>query len=68
MIPCRCDVLNTISGKAADDYVRQHLDVVREDARGGQHLTCPEANVSFVLERTDGVYGGDEQIRLRRTG
>ena len=67
MIPCRCAVLNTLAGRAATDYARQHLDVLREDVRGTQSLTCPETGTTFTLERAGGVYGGDDQRRLRRT-
>lgn len=68
MIPCRCAVLNTLAGRAATDYARQHLDTVREDSQGTSHLTCPDEGTSFVLERDGGVYGGDDQRRLRRVG
>ncbi len=68
MIPCRCAALNTLSGAGADDYVRQHLDTVREDAMGRKSLRCPLTDITFVLEQADGVYGGDSQRRLRRTG
>lgn len=67
MIPCRCAVLNTLTGRAATDYVRQHLDVLREDSRGTKSASCPDTGTTFVLEHADGVYGGDDQRRLRRT-
>lgn len=66
MIPCRCKALNTLSGRAATDYVRQHLDVVRDEGNGRRVLSCPEARATFLLEPDDGVYGGDDQVRLRR--
>lgn len=67
MIPCRCDVLNTLSGRAATDYARQHLDVVRSDGHGSSTLSCPDTGTTFVLEQAGGPYGGDDQRRLRRT-
>ena len=67
MIPCRCDVLNTLTGRAATDYSRQHLDVLKESAQGTTSLSCPETGTTFVLEHAGGVYGGDDQRRLRRT-
>lgn len=66
MIACRCKVLNTLAGTAATDYVRQHLDVVREDATGRQTLRCEETGTSWLLEPAQGPYGGDNQQRLRR--
>lgn len=66
MIACRCRWLNTLTGTAALDYVTQHLDPVREDARGRTFLTCAESDARFVLEPADGVYGGDGQVKLRR--
>ena len=67
MIPCRCAVLNTLTGRAANDYATQHLDVLREDASGARTMSCAETGITFVLERAGGVYGGDEQRRLRRS-
>lgn len=67
LIPCRCKYLNTLSGRAASDYVKQHLDVVRDEGHGRKVVTCPESATSFLVEPDDGVYGGDEQVRLRRT-
>lgn len=66
LIPCRCQALNTLSGRAATDYVRQHLDEVRDEGNGRRVLSCPEAHATFLLEPDDGVYGGDDQVRLRR--
>lgn len=66
MIACRCKVLNTLAGTAATDYVRQHLDVVREDAAGRLTLRCEGTGTSWVLEAARGPYGGDNQQRLRR--
>lgn len=68
MIPCRCDVLNTLAGRAATDYARQHLDVEREDGQGRRTLSCPETGIRFRLEPSGGPYGGDGQHRLRRIG
>lgn len=66
MIPCRCRWLNTLTGTAANDYARQHLDIVREPGDGRTQLRCPESGATFVLEPDAGVYGGDTQVRLRR--
>ena len=59
-------MLNTLSGRAATDYVRHHLDIVREESDGRRVVTCPEGNATFLLEPEPGVYGGDDQVRLRR--
>lgn len=66
MIPCRCELLNTLGGRAATDYARQHLDTVRTDQTGTQVLTCPLTGIAFTLEALGGPYGGDDQRRLRR--
>lgn len=67
LIPCRCRWLNTLTGRAATDYVRQHLDTVGEIREGRTRLTCVESGATFVLEPDHGVYGGDDQVRLRRS-
>lgn len=66
LIPCRCKALNTLSGRAATDYVRQHLDVVRDEGNGRRVVACPEGATTFRVEPDDGIYGGDDQVRLRR--
>ena len=66
MIPCRCEQLNTLSGRAATDYARQHLDSVRTDSAGTTRLVCPDTAITFTLAASHGVYGGDDQQRLRR--
>lgn len=55
-----------LSGRAATDYVTQHLDVVRDEGHGRRVVECPDGNATFVLEPDGGVYGGDDQVRLRR--
>ena len=66
LIPCRCKALNTLSGRSATDYVRQHLDVVRDEGHGRRVVSCPDGVATFLVEPDDGVYGGDDQVRLRR--
>ncbi len=46
--------------------MRQHLDVVRDEGNGRRVLSCPEVQATFLVEPDDGVYGGDDQVRLRR--
>ncbi|MFP5310630.1 MAG: hypothetical protein ACLGIR_13750 [Actinomycetes bacterium] len=66
MITCRCEALNNITGEAARDYARQHLDETRSDGQGRTYFRCPETGVSWVEERPKGPYG-DAGIRLRRS-
>jgi hypothetical protein len=40
---------------------------VRDEGNGRRLVTCPESSTSFLVEPDEGVYGGDDQIRLRRT-
>ena len=67
MVPCRCAVLNTLRGDAAEDYARRHLDEVRETT-ARTVLRCPETDVEFVLEAVGGGWDPDRQRQLRRTG
>jgi hypothetical protein len=66
VIPCRCASLNTLAGEGAEDYATQHLDSMREDARGRATLRCPETDVMFYLEPAEGNYTGEGPRRLRR--
>ncbi len=68
MIPCRCAALNTLAGEGAEDYATQHLDIVREDARGRVTLRCRLTDVMFYLEPAEGNYTGEGPRKLRRQG
>lgn len=65
LVPCRCAVLNVMSGNVARDYVRQHLDPDRMDGMGRQVYRCPEGGLAWVEERQTGGYG-DDVVVLRR--
>lgn len=62
---CRCQVLNTLSGDAASDYARTHLDEVRSDGQGRTYYRCPDTGVGWAEERAPGAYTGEAR-RLRR--
>ena len=65
VIPCRCEVLNVMTGAIALDYARQHLDVVREGAGRVTTYACPDTGVNWVEERAP--HGADDSTRrLRR--
>ncbi len=65
LVPCRCAVLNVMSGNVARDYVRQHLDPDRTDGMGRQVYRCPEMGLTWLEEREPGGYGSDVVV-LRR--
>jgi hypothetical protein len=67
VVPCHCKALNTLRGPGANDYARQHLDVVRETGGERRVLRCPDTSIMFVLEAVGGAYGPDRQLLLRRT-
>lgn len=66
MVKCRCEVLNTLTGDAATDYARQHLDQTRADGQGRRYFRCPDTGIGWAEEGAPSGYG-DEQRRLRRT-
>ncbi len=65
VIPCRCEVLNVMTGAIAVDYARQHLDVVREGAGRVTTYACPDSGVQWVEERAPASVD-DSTRRLRR--
>jgi hypothetical protein len=65
MVPCRCEVLNVMSGAVARDYSRTHLDQLRTDGMGRPVHRCPETGIEWVEERSGTGYGDDVTV-LRR--
>lgn len=65
MEPCRCDVLNVLSGAAAQDYLRGHLAVEGTDGLGRQVHRCPGTGVEWVADRGPDGYA-DDALVLRR--
>lgn len=65
MVKCRCKVLNTLTGDAATDYARQHLDETRSDGQGRRYYRCPDTGIDWAEESAPGAYR-DDQRRLRR--
>lgn len=66
MVTCRCEVLNVMTGDAAKDYARQHLDETRSDGQGRTYFRCSESGVGWVSEHPRGPFSG-EALQLRRT-
>lgn len=67
MLECRCQVLNNMTGDAAVDYVRQHLDETRSDGQGRTYYRCPDTGIGWTEERAPNTQYGEAQCRLRRT-
>lgn len=65
MVPCRCHVLNSLTGDAAAEYTRHHLDVTRPHNGRVTTYRCPDTNVEWVEERAPTAYD-DSTRRLRR--
>lgn len=65
LVPCRCRVLNVMSGEVARDYVRQHLDPEGKDGMGRMRYRCAQEGLCWVEEREPGGYG-NEVVVLRR--
>ena len=65
MSACRCDVLNVMSGAVATDYLRGHLDQVRDSGYGRVLYRCPDTGINWVQDRRAEGYG-DEVVVLRR--
>jgi hypothetical protein len=65
VVPCRCEVLNVMSGEVARDYIRTHLQRERDDAMGRAVHRCADSAVEWVEDRSGGGYGDDVTV-LRR--
>lgn len=55
-----------MTGDAAADYARKHLDETRTDGQGKTYFVCPETDIGWTEERAPSGYGHDQR-RLRRT-
>jgi hypothetical protein len=60
-------VLNNLSGDAAADYARQHLDLTRETPGRVNQYRCPDTGITWIEERAPTAYD-DSTRRLRRMG
>jgi hypothetical protein len=65
MTPCRCAVLNVMSGEVARDYAASHLEHVRDNGVGRRVHRCPETAIEWTEERSASGYS-DDAIVLRR--
>lgn len=63
MVPCRCHVLNHLSGAIAADYARTHLDDLGTSGTA-RTWECPDTGVRWSGEGLNGA--GDTVDRLRR--
>jgi hypothetical protein len=64
-VRCRCEVLNNLSGAAAAEYARKHLDRARTDGLGRVVHRCTATGVDWTEEHSASGYGEDV-IVLRR--
>lgn len=65
VVTCRCEVLNNLTGDAAVEYARRHLDKTRSEPQGRVHYRCVETGIGWIEEPAPNGYG-DSQRRLRR--
>lgn len=63
MVPCRCQVLNHLTGAIAVDYARTHLEAVG-GAGTGRLWACPDTGVRWADETPPAAAG--HVARLRR--
>lgn len=64
-VRCRCEVLNNLTGAAATEYARVHLDRLRTDGMGRSVHRCPRTATEWTEEhRVEGY--GEEITVLRR--
>ena len=62
--PCRCEILNTLTGDAARDYSNVHLEPETATRHQGEgRYRCPDTEVTWILDH-DPINGTP---RLRRT-
>lgn len=60
-------MLNALSGQAATEYSRYHLDVTREVAGRVTTYRCPDTGIEWLEERSPTAFNDDTR-RLRRLG
>jgi hypothetical protein len=65
VVPCRCRVLNVMSGALAREYRDAHLGTERTDGMGRAVLRCPDTGIEWVQEVSATGYGQDIAV-LRR--
>lgn len=65
MVPCRCEVLNHLTGAPAADYARTHLDSL--GATGvGRLWACPDTGVRWTDETPTASAGHVDRLRRKR--
>jgi hypothetical protein len=68
VVPCRCEVLNVMSGQVARDYANVHLEQARTDGIGRRVLRCPITGIEWIEdERSSTTAYADEAVVLRRS-
>jgi hypothetical protein len=67
VVPCRCEVLNVLSGEVARDYLRTHLERDRLDGMGRTVHRCEGSGVEWVEDRSGSGYGDDVTVLRRLT-
>jgi hypothetical protein len=67
MAPCRCELLNVMSGAVARDYARTHLERVRVDAMGREVYRCPDSGVEWTEDGDQTGYGANVTVLRRLT-
>jgi hypothetical protein len=67
VVPCRCEVLNVLSGEVARDYLRTHLERDRLDGMGRTVHRCEESGLEWVEDRSGTGYGDDVTVLRRLT-
>jgi hypothetical protein len=65
-VTCRCEVLNVMTGEAAEDYADEHLEETRSDGQGRVYYRCSTTGIGWVRETPHGPVTGDS-TQLRRT-
>jgi hypothetical protein len=67
VVPCRCEVLNVMSGAVARDYSRTHLVKVRLDGMGRAVHRCEESGIEWTEDHRATGYGDDVTVLRRIT-
>lgn len=65
MVPCRCEVLNVMSGDVARDYIAGHLEQARIDGMGRAVHRCPQTGIEWTEDTKADAYA-EEAVVLRR--
>jgi hypothetical protein len=67
-INCRCDKLELLEGREAQEYARQHLTKISVDGTMWEiHYTCSHTGIQWIMDFPQSEAHGGGPPRLRKS-